>query len=335
MKKATIKDVANLSGLAIGTISKYLNGGTLKDDNKRRVEDAIEKLGYQVDVYARGLMTNKTNTVGVILPELDNAFYAKIVSKIEENLKENGYVTEICDSKRDHKQELKTINWFVSRRVDAIILVPCSYKAEDYVMLKSLSIPIIFLDQFIEGLDYEFIIVDNCTITKKGVDYLINQGHTKISMVCAPEGVYTADRRYEGFRESLEENNIPFDSAKVYRVEEDIDKAYNVCKDILKRKECTALFASNLPSFYGALFAINELKLNIPADISLLGFDDMMFTKIVRPKPTVIDQPISKMAGIASSRILELIEAPSSEDRKYRKNCLECSLTIGDSVKKI
>ena len=330
MGKATIKDVAELSGLAIGTVSKYLNGGRLKKDNRARVEEAIEKLGYQVDEYARGLITHKTKTVGILLPELDNAFYGKIVSKIEENLSRCGKVAVVRDSRRDHESELKSIRWFASRRVDGIIMVPCCNRAEDYALLHNIGIPILFLDMYVEGLDVEFVIVDNCTIAKKGVSYLLDRGHREIAVVCAPEGVYTADRRLEGYRQAFAEKGISFREENIYRVEEDVDKAYRLIRDIFRKKGCTALFASNLPSLYGALFAVNELKLNIPRDISLLGFDDMMFTKIVRPKPTIIDQPIDKIAEVAGRRIVQLIG--QSGKYEYGMNCLECSLNLGESV---
>lgn len=330
MGKATIKDVSELTGLATGTISKYLNGGKLKEANRVKVEEAIEKLGYQVDEYARGLITHRTKTVGILLPELDNAFYAKIVSKIEENLNRSGYVAVVRDSRRDHARELLSIRWFISRRVDAIIMVPCANRASDYEVLKNASLPILFLDMFIEGLDFEYVIVDNCTVAQKGVEYLLDCGHRAISIVCAPQGVYTADRRLEGYRRALAERGIPFDERLVHRVEEDVDSAYHSIREIILRKECTALFASNLPSLYGALFAINELKLDIPGDISLLGFDDMMFTKIVRPRPTIIDQPVDQIAEVAGTRIVQLIN--QGGNYAYRKNCLTCTLNVGESV---
>lgn len=333
MGKATIKDVCELSGLSLGTVSKYLNGGSLKEPNRKKVEEAIEKLGYQVDEYARGLITHRTKTVGVLLPELDNVFYARIVAKLEENLSQHGYATVVRDSRREKEKESEGIHWFIARRVDAIVIVPCMKDVKDYTYLQNVNIPIIFLDMWIKGLNFDYVIVNNREISKIGVNYLIERGHRDIAIMCAPEGVYTADRRLKGYHEAFSEHGLIPDKELCFRVEEDVDKTYETAKLILSKYKCTALFASNLPSLYGALFAISELRLNIPDEISLLGFDDMMFTKIMRPRLTIIDQPVDKIAEVTTVRILELL-AQKDEGKiyTYRKNYLECGLKIGESI---
>ncbi len=329
MKKATIKDVCEATGLSLGTVSKYLNGGTLREANREKIDRAVRELGYHVDEYARGFITNRTKTIGVLLPEFDNMFYARIVSDIETVLSGCGYAVTVRESRRDAEKEREGILWFVARRIDAIVVVPCQKKAEDYEYLKDIAVPVVFLDHYVAGLNCEFVLVDNRAVSRKAVEYLLGCGHRKIAIVGAPEGVYTSDERMRGYREAFGARGLAVDESLCYRVEENVDSAYRVIKQILQEKRCTALFASNFPNTYGAIFAVNELRVAIPDELSLLGFDDMMFTRVFHPKLTIVDQPIGQIAELTVTRIMQLLKQSVFE---YRVNELACNFVINDST---
>ena len=328
-RKVTIKDVCKMTGLSLGTVSKYLNGGRLKEENQKKVDYAVRELGYQVDEYARGFITNRTKTVGVLLPEFDNMFYMRIVSNLELEFTRHGYAVTVRESHRNADRERESIRWFAARRIDVLVIVPCGRTAQDYEYLKEYDLPIVFLDHYIPGLNCEFVLVDNRAVCRKALGYLLDNGHRDIAIVGAPKGIYTSDERMRGCAEAFEERGLKMDESLCYRVEEDVDSAYRSIKKILQEKRCTALFTSSFPNTYGAIFAVNELRLSIPSELSLIGFDDMMFTRVFRPKLTIVDQPIEKIAQTTVTRIFELLQ---NEDYEYQVTELECDLIINDST---
>ena len=329
MKKATIKDVCKKTGLSLGTVSKYLNGGTLREANREKIDRAIEELGYHVDEYARGFITNRTKTVGVLLPEFDNMFYARIVSDMELALSKRGYAVTVRESHRDVRKERESVRWFIARRIDALVIVPCGKSAQDYEYLKEVSIPVVFLDHYVPGVNCEFVLVDNREVCRRSVNYLLDCGHREIAIVGAPQGVYTSDERMRGYRDAFEDHGLQVDESLCYHVEENVDSAYLLIKKILSEKRCTALFASNFPNTYGAIFAVNELRISIPDELSLLGFDDMMFTRVFHPKLTIVDQPIGQIAELTVSRLMEHLQ---KKEYDYRVNVLACNFEINDST---
>ncbi len=329
MKKATIKDVCKMTGLSLGTVSKYLNGGNLREANREKIGKAIEKLGYHVDEYARGFITNRTKTVGVLLPEFDNLFYARIVSAMELELSRSGYAVTVRESNRDVRKERESVRWFITRRIDALVIVPCGKSAQDYEYLKEVSIPVVFLDHYMPGVNCEFVLVDNREVCRKSVNYLLDCGHRKIAIVGAPQGVYTSDERMRGYKDAFEEHGLQADESLCYHVEENVDSAYLLIKKILSEKRCTALFTSNFPNTCGAIFAVNEMHICIPGELSLLGFDDMMFTRVFNPRLTIVDQPIGQIAELTVSRLMEHLQKKVYD---YRVNVLACNFEINDST---
>lgn len=331
MGKATIKDVARITGLSLGTISKYMNGGTVKRKNQEKIDAAVQELNYHVDEYARAMITNKTKTIGLLLPEFGNLFYAQVASELERELNKHGYAVAACESFYDKVREERSIRWLMSRRLDALIIAPCGRTVEDYAYLAEVGIPVIFIDQYIPGLNCEFFVVNNREICNTCIGYLIDNGHRQIAMVAAQAGLYTSDERVKGYYDAFAQRGIPVDDRLIFHVTEDADQAYDVVKKLLKEKVCTALFAANFPNTIGSMFAINETRISIPGELSFVGFDDMMFTRIFRPKLTIIDQPISDIAVGVTRRMFELME---QEVYSYRVNELKCVMKINASTAK-
>lgn len=329
MGKATIRDVARISGLSLGTISKYMNGGAVKESNREKIDAAIKELNYTVDEYARGLITNKTKTIGILVPEFNNLFFSEIVSRLERELSKFGYAVAACESFYDKDKEKRGVRWLMSRRMDAIVIIPCGHLAEEYEYLSKIGIPIIFIDRYIEGLNCEYVVVNNREICKECIGYLIDHGHRDIAMVAAYEGLYTSDERVKGYYDAFNEHGLDVNEALIFRVNEGADDAYRVVKKLLKNRECTALFAANYYATLGSMFAINEKRIAVPDELSFVGFDDTMFTNIYRPKLTIVDQPIDEIAACVTRRLLEMME---NEDYEYRLNELRCNFKINASI---
>lgn len=329
-RKATIKDICQKTGLAIGTVSKYLNGGSLKQANADKIRSAILELDYKVDIYARGMKTKKTNTVGVLLPQLGNAFYGSIATAIGTELQKHGYEMLVQESNYNPDREIECLNSFVERRTDGIICFLLSEDLSKFEKFANEPLVIMERDQ-IKEFSAERVNVNNKEIVKETTKYLIDEGHEKIAGVF-PIGSFTGEERVKGFIEAYEEKNIPFENDLIYYFDEKLSNEYDVISKILDEKKCTALFTSNYTSTLSAMFLFNERHIKIPNDISIIGFDNIMFTKLFTPKLTIITQPIEEIAEVSVNRVIDLIE---NKNFKKRNNLLKCKLLYGESVKKI
>lgn len=332
MRKATIRDICKETGLSMGTVSKYLNGGVLKESNRKKIDAAIRKLDYHVDEYARGLITNRTKTVGVIITKMNNLFYTRIISDIDTQLYKRGYSTIIKESSGDLKKEIDSIEWFISRRVDALVIVPTGRTQEDYAILDNVGIPIVFLDSYVEGVRCESVVVDNEEITYKAIDGIIKNGHTKISVILDMNSPYTANARLAGLKRAFRDNRLSEDTLRVYPIYESLDSSYEVTRQIVKETDSTVLFSANYISTLGAVYCLNEFNVKVPEDISVLGFDDIMITNLYRPKLTIINQPTEQIAERTVERLMELF---AHEDEERRVNVLNCELVHGETIAKL
>lgn len=214
---ATIKDIAKETGLGLATISSYLNGGNVREKNRQKIEAAIEELHFEVNEVARGLKTNKTKMVGIIIPELNNIFCAEIITEVEDILRAHGYATMICDCRTDAKREEEAVDFLNKRRVDGLILMPSSSSGKYLRTFMSKSKPVILLDRKFQDLECDSVLVDNSGAAKDAVRRLIQAGHEKIGIIAGPEDLFTAEERLAGYREGLKEAGIKQQESLVIR----------------------------------------------------------------------------------------------------------------------
>lgn len=328
-KRATIKDLQKETGLSLGTISKYLNNGSLKKQNRELIEDAIKRLDFHVDPYARSMITGKTNTIGVVVPELGNAFYGLIASYFDKYLRQNNYGLVVKEYNNDYKNECNCIKWFIERKMDAIIVFTIgNINKEFYQQLDYKNI--IFVDNKIDDIDFDFIGTNNYEISKQAVSYLIENGHKKIIGLFV-EGCYTAKERYRGYQDALKEHNIEVDDNLVYFTGGSLEETSTIVADLILKKDYSAVYASNYISTLAILFMLNEKSMKVPDDISLLGFDNIMLTNIFTPKITIVEQPLKQIAKTVSDRICELANGSTARCEIYLKS----EIQVGLSVKKI
>ncbi len=328
-KKTTIIDICRETGLSLGTISKYLNGGTLKDKNRILVEEAIKRLDYNVDLYARSMITKRTNTVGVAIPEIGNAFYGLFCSYLDKQLKKYNLEMIVKETFNEPDKERDTINWFIERRIDEVVCFSTGIENTDFYQNLNFK-RIIFVDNKIEGVDYDFFGINNYEISKKATDYLISYGHTKIAGVFVND-TYTSNERIRGFIDSFKENNITLDKDLIVYNNENLEYSCNQIRKIIDNKDITAIYTSNYIATLAALFILNEKGIKVPDSLSLFGFDNIMLTNIYSPIITIVTQPLEEMATQIVERIVEKYQ---NENLKPISRLLKCSVIFGDSIKK-
>lgn len=205
---ATIKDIAQKTGLGLATISSYLNGGSVRKANKIAIEAAIEELGFEVNELARSLKTDRTKTVGVILPELDHLFSTGIISRVEDILRTHEYAAIVCDCRSDEEREADAVSFLLRKRVDGILNIPVTIGGGHLAPAEKQGKPIVLIDRPIEGLDCDCVLMDNSTAVSRATERLLNAGHSRIGFITGNPEVYTARQRYLGYCKALEQAGI-------------------------------------------------------------------------------------------------------------------------------
>lgn len=306
---ATIRDITKMTGLSLATVSKYLNGGNVLPENRALIEQAIRELHYEVNEVARGLAKNKTKTIGVLIHHLDNIFASTIIARIEDILRQHDYGTIVCDCRGDLNLEEQEIRFLLNKRVDGIITLPTSGNAEYLQPAVERKVPVVLIDRTFGNGMFDTVLVDNREAVRGAVSVLIGKGHQRIGMICGGDQEYTARERLRGYFEALESANQKIEDRLIKRGELSVQHGYRGMKELLEMEERpTAVFLSNYEITLGAIVALNESGLKFPEDISIVGFDNMMLSQVIRPKLWMVVQPMDEIAEQAAELMLKRLE---------------------------
>jgi len=207
----TIVDVAKKAGVSKSTISRYLNGEKVRDENRVKIEKAIKEMNYQINPMARALKTSKSYTIGVVIPNIVDLFATHIIQSCEQYLNEKGYSIILCDSREDSSIEEKRLDFLRSKMVDGIIIQPCSSEGKHIKELLNQNIPVVLIDRMIPEIECDCVMADNASGAYDGVSALIQKGHTKIAVITGPDYIYTALQRFEGYRRAMKDHGLPLE----------------------------------------------------------------------------------------------------------------------------
>lgn len=306
---ATIRDIKEKTGLSLATISKYLNGGNVLPENRARIEAAIKELHYEVNEIARGLVTNKTKTVGVLVYSIESLFNGTLLRYIGESLRKQGYGLLICDSCEDQEVEANSLRFLVNKKVDGIIAIPVSRKSDFLKPAEEAGIPVVLMDRNFVDREYDCVRIDNRMAAFRATNTILEKKHKKIAVICSKEE-YTGIERYKGFLDAMETEGIsvPEEYHKCGR--HCFEHGYSSMKELLQLEERpTAVLMTNYELTLGAVMAVNESGVSCPDDISMMGFDDLILAQVMNPRMCMVVQPMKEMSEKAVelllSRILE------------------------------
>ncbi len=331
---STIKDVAKYAGVSIATVSKYLNGGNVLDKNEKHINEAIEVLDYKVNLMARGLKTNKTMTVGILIPSFVNIFFTTIVSNIENILLQKGYSTIICDYREDEELEQKKLEFLIKKNVDGIIMVPYGNISKQIQDIIDQETPVVLLDRNINNLNCDVVLTDNINGSYDAVEQLIKRGHKRIGIICGPENIYTSQERLKGYHRVHEDYSIPIDKDLIKYGDYQTESGHQKLIELLNLKDPpTAVFVTNYEMTLGAIISINENNINIPEELSIIGYDNIQMAQIVQPPLSIVTQPMQEIGETAAKTILQRLRGDMTKfPAIYR---LKSDVLIKKSVKNI
>ena len=331
---ATMKDIARRTGLGLATISSYFNGGNVREKNRIKIEEAIEELHYEVNEVARGLKTNATRTIGVVIPELNNTFCAEIITGMEDVLRSHGYATIVCDCRTDKKLEREAVEFLIRRRVDGLINMPVDEEGNHLQRFQKMGKPIVLIDRTIQGINCDSVLVDNKKAAEDAVRYFIERGHRNIGIIGGPEEVFTAQERMAGYYKALESAGIPVSESLIWHGDYTIQGGVRGLEELVQNNpEMTAVFVTNYEMTMGAMIGVNELGIRIPEQLSMIGFDNLQFARACNPKLTIVAQSTDGIAKEVAKVMLNHLENAGETSGELFSEKLETEIIAGKSVR--
>lgn len=331
-----LADIAEHTGLSISTVSRVINGHTRKYRISNKTKDLIlsaaNELNYRPNALARGLRLKKTHSIGLVVPDISNPFFAYVTRIIQNYAHSSGYSLIVCNTDENIESEKEQIELLLSKGVDGFIIMPVGVEFSHIEELLNENYPMVLLDRCFESLDTNSVIVDNFQGARTATEYLISLGHTNIAIILGLRNTYTTNERLRGYTSAMGDNNIAINSQYVAGKDYRIENGYIETRFLLSLETPpSAIFTTSDLITIGALKAIYEENLNISDDISLIAFDDSEFAPFLKSPLTAIRQPKEIMGEMAVKLLLDDINGNKAETTKS-KIVLKPKLIIRESV---
>ena len=305
----TIKDVAELAEVHPSTVSRVINGDSrISEKTKKKVLLIIRKLGYTPNAIARGLKTKRTYTLGMLIPDITNPFFAELARGVEDAANKNSFNIILCNTDDKLKKERTYLEILREKRVDGLILGTAHIRDQSILELEKKKFPYILISRNVERLNKNCIIIDDLAGGMMATEYLIKLGHHRIAHISGPLKTRSGLNRLKGYQLALKKHKIEYNDELVGEGDFRINGGYQVMKRFLKLPEPpTAIFAANDLLALGAMQAIQKKNFYIPEDFSIIGFNDIELASFVYPSLTTIRQPILEMGNLAVKMLLKII----------------------------
>jgi LacI family transcriptional regulator len=330
-RKITIMDVAAISGVSYGTVSRVINDDPhVKAETRVRVLQAMEQLGYTVNRQARSLAGGRSNVVGVLVPDLGTGYIGEIMRGIDAELGNYAYDLMLFTTHRTAAKEASYVTNLAGGMVDGLLLVLPRNPADYIGTLIKRGFPFVLIDHQGNGLDCPAVGATNWQGAYQATEYLIGKGHTAIGFITGSMDLGASVDRLEGYKASLRTNHIPFNACLVYEGNYDQTDGYTGALHLLELPDPpTAIFASNDAMAMGVMDAVRSKSLRIPEDISIIGFDDIPQAALVRPALTTVRQPLEQMGRVAAQYLLDTLKDPGKKSNRIE---LPTELIVRNSV---
>lgn len=313
-KKISIREIAELSGVSVATVSRVINNnGRFSEETRQRVLKVIHEQGYETNAMAKGLRMQRTNTIGIVVPDLNNSFFSDLVEKIESQFFTAGYSTIICDTARDPHKESGYLKMLESKLVDGIVVI--SGLSEFDSQQLSRRIPIVCIDRKPKTDDVFFIGSDHYKGASLATEELIHAGTEPLMVMGSRESTSSNDR-YKGFKDTMSKNGLSLGESIFHLTveqDENIDKRRAALRQLLRKRMSSGklpigIFAVSDSLAADILFAAHSLYISIPNDLKVIGFDDSPIARYCYPELTTIHQDTNSIAQEASTYLISTIQ---------------------------
>ena len=332
--KITMKDIAEEAKVSIATVSHVLNNkpGRVSDAMREKIKKIAKEKKYVTNHTARQLATNKSNTIGILVPDLENYFFASMVSRLQTKMRERGYFVLVVTSDDEVRNDLEGIRLLVSRGID-LLAISVSNAAqnhkEDYLsMLEDLSVPTVMIDRIIKEFKGSKIRFDDFSGMNKLTEYVIDNHHRRIAFLNGDMNMARTAGRVQGFLAAMEEHGCAVDQKDLYDGDYSFQSGYDLFDAIYDQHIYTAIIAANDMMAYGLMNRAIERGLTLPEDISISGYDNVIFSEMLNPSLTTVNQDMNSLMDEVL-RVMDL----SLKDPHYSENIvIDTQLVIRNSV---
>jgi len=331
----TQKELAKLAGVSSGTVSNVISGVTeVSERSRKKVLDAIKALNYQPNLIARSLRTNRTHTLGMVIPDITIPFFARVIRGAESAARESGYYLSVLDSESNHTRETAMLEILRSQRVEGVLLVTAGghkWSEQESAALLS-GVPIVCLDRLPTGLAVDSVCVDDFRASEMAVHHLIEKGHKNIAIITGPLTLQNEQERLRGYRHAMKRAGLPVTPDMVWKGSFEQDEVAALCQIGLKNPASrpTALFATNGVTGLALLRAMYAMGITTPNDIACVTFDELTMEDFFRPGITSVVQPAYDIGHRAVEVLLNRI-ANRAEKRPLEKVRLPAKLILRES----
>ncbi len=319
---ATIRDVSRLAEVSVATVSAVINGKpAVSEALSRRVRHAIEALNYQPDFLARSLRMQRSNILGIVMPQFASSYYAEVLRGVEDVASQHGYSILVSNSRGDAEQERKEIFALISRRVDGILLATADRHLA-YQRQFPRSFPLVLFDRFPPAFMGTVVATDNEGASFEATNHLIQLGHQRIAVIAGTQGISAAEERVEGFRRAMNEAGLTVRQEFLKHGDFNMKGGWECALELMKLPLApTAIFSHNYEMTLGLMRALAELCVPCPQQVSILGFDDFVlgtdgfsWATMFSPKLTCIAQPSYGIGQRAAEALMKKTQQPVGEN---------------------
>ncbi len=312
-RPATLRDVASAAEVHPATASRALNPGTrllVSEETARRVIEVAERLGYRPNPVARSLRTRRSNTIGVLIPDLNNPLFPPIIRGIEDRLAEHGYVALIGNTDADPIRERLIFDQMRARHVDGFVLATATFNSSILAEAAEAELPVVLVNRTAQDYPFSSVSVDNEQGVRAAVGYLVSLGHTRIGHIAGPQDISTGTARLRGYQEAMRSHGLTVGEGDIiYSSGYTVEEGLRCGRELLESaSDLTAVFAANDMLAVGCYGALDELDLRCPGDVSVIGFNDMPFVDRLRPPLSTVRFPHSQVGTEAARLLIERIE---------------------------
>jgi LacI family transcriptional regulator len=325
----TIIDIAKALGVSKSTVSRALNGNSeINATTKENILAYARQHNYQPNPIAKGLQQKQTFSIGVVVPELKNVFFAQVIDGIDSIAYKHKYQLIVAQSYEQYEREIETVNHLANRSIDGLIISLSSQTKETnhLLTLQKNGLPIVLFDRVSNSINTHNVITDNFNTAYKATELLIQNGHKNILHIAHPQNLSISQERVNGYKKALENYNIPFDEKLLYycnyaHTHIHIIEA-NLLKYLKQKKKPDAIFSSGDRITSIIYSCLTKLKLKIPNDIAFTGFSNNNIIKLFNPNITVIQQPTFEIGQASAQLLIELIES-KKPTKIYEKRVMQ------------
>lgn len=317
MSKPTIYDIAKLAGVSTATVSKVFNQtGRISEETRKRIFAISEQLNYQPSVVASALTGKRTYTIGLLIPDLANPFFAEVARHVEDRANELGYNVVICNTDNNEAKEMKYVQLLRQKSVDGIIVATGVKNDDTLTELIRQEVPISLIARDRSHLSASSVLVDDYMGGYQAATHLIELGHKRIAIVAENRRIASSEDRIRGYRHALEQAGLPIEDRYILESDFTIQGGRRAAEMLLSEENPpTAIFACNDLLAIGAIQAAGDRNLSIPGDLSVVGFDNTILAEITYPPLTTVAQPIQAMGH----QVVDLIAGEINQTGKVKQ----------------